>query len=317
MQRLGLLTLVLFLTIGVSTSLPDEKITVFVEAVDDDSSAAVNYISEALRALKDVEVASGESQPVFKLKVSTLPMINEKDGSVMAYIISSVALRRYDGLNKYLKTEGLSEQDRITAMSLAYVYFRNYLSYCSPDRLQEVCKTQVTHFDWEFLSAERRSRGRRANVDERADDFVKLDAPLAEVLTKVTFELTVLSGDFTKEVVFDSTYRADNGYVLLPKYAVEGNRYIFIPLFQGGGGSGVFYNLCVIDKKTLRGIEQIVLGDRIKIKEVTLNSSDSDAVSITYIRRDPSKAILYDLNAAIERNFRMVEGKLQEMPPEK
>ena len=299
MQRLGLLTLVLFLTIGVSTSLPDEKITVFVEAVDDDSPAAVNYISEALRALKDVEVASGESQPVFKLKVVTLPMINEKDGSVMAYIISSVALRRYDGLNKYLKTEGLSEQDRITAMSLAYVYFRNYLSYCSPDRLQEVCKTQVTHFDWEFLSAERRSRGRRANVDERARPGIDFH------------------GDFTKEVVFDSTYRADNGYVLLPKYAVEGNRYIFIPLFQGGGGSGVFYNLCVIDKKTLRGIEQIVLGDRIKIKEVTLNSSDSDAVSITYIRRDPSKAILYDLNAAIERNFRMVEGKLQEMSPEK
>ena len=88
MQRLGLLTLVLFLTIGVSTSLPDEKITVFVEAVDDDSSAAVNYISEALRALKDVEVASGESQPVFKLKVGTLPMINEQDGSVMAYIRS-------------------------------------------------------------------------------------------------------------------------------------------------------------------------------------------------------------------------------------
>ena len=75
MQRLSLLTLVLFLTIGVSTSLPDEKITVLVEAIDDDSGPAINYISEALRALK-VEVVSDESSPVFKLKVGTLPMIN-------------------------------------------------------------------------------------------------------------------------------------------------------------------------------------------------------------------------------------------------
>ena len=141
MQRLSLLTLVLFLTIGVSTSLPDEKITVLVEAIDDDSAPAINYISEALRALK-VEVVSDESSPVFKLKVGTLPMINEQDGSVMAYIISSIAFRRHDGLDKYLK-EGLSEQDRIAAISSSYVYMRNYLSYSHPDRLQEICEAQA------------------------------------------------------------------------------------------------------------------------------------------------------------------------------
>jgi hypothetical protein len=316
MQRLGLLALVLFLTTGVSTSLPDEKITVSVEATDDDSSSAVNYISEALRPVKGVEVVNDESLPVFKLQVSTLPMINEQDGSVMAYIISSIALRRHDGLDKYLK-EGLSEQDRIAAISSAYVYIRNYLSYCHPDRLQEVCETQVTHFDWEYLSRERQFRGRKLNVDERADDFVKLDAPLKEVLTQVVFELTVLSGDFKVEVVFDNTYRADDGYVLLPQYAVEGNRYIFVPLYQGGGGSGVFYDLCVVDKKTLRGIDEVGLGDRTRIKEVTLVPSDSDVVSITYIRRTPRKAKLYDLNAAIEKTFHVIKGKLQEMSQEK
>lgn len=317
MQRLGLLTLVLFLTIGVSTSLPDEKITVFVDAMNDDSVPAADYIKRGLRTIKDVEVVNDDNLPVFRLKVDLLPMIDVKDGSVMTYIVSSVALRRYDGLNEYLKTVDLSEQDKMTVMSLSYPFIRNYLSYCPPNKLQQVCEEQVMFFDDEYLSMERYSRRRRPNVNEHADDFIKLDAPLSEVLTQVIFELTVLSGDFKVEVVFDNTYRADDGYVLLPQYAVEGNRYIFVPLYQGGGGSGVFYDLCVVDKKTLRGIDEVGLGDRTKIRDVTLISSDSDVVSITYIRWDPSKAVLYDLNAAIEKHFHVVDGKLQEMSPEK
>ena len=69
---------------------------------------------------------------------------------------------------------------------------------------------------------EREFRRQKLNARERSDDFIELDAPLAEVLTQVIFELTVLSGDFKVEVVFDNTYRADDGYVLLPQYAVEG-----------------------------------------------------------------------------------------------
>ena len=134
---------------------------------------------------------------------------------------------------------------------------------------------------------------------------------------KSFLSLQYVSGDFKVEIVFDNTYRADDGYVLLPQYAVEGNRYIFVPLYQGGGGSGVFYDLCVVDKKTLRGIDEVGLGDRTRIKEVTLVPSDSDVVSITYIRRTPRKAKLYDLNAAIEKTSHVVEGKLQEMSPEK
>ena len=314
MQRLGLLTLVLFLTIGVSTSLPDEKITVLIEAIDDDSVPAINYISEALRALK-VEVVSDKSPPVFKLQVGTLPMINEQDGSVMAYIISSIAFRRHDGLDKYLK-EGLSEQDRIAAISSSYVYMRNYLSYSHPDRLQEICEAQAIFFSREYLAMEREFRRQKLNARERSDDFIKLEAPLAEMLTKVTFEFTVLSGDFKKEVVFDSTYRTDDGYVLLPQYAVEGNRYIFVPYYSGGG-SGVFYSLAVADKTTLRGIDQVGFGDRAMLIDVTLVPSDSDVVSLISVRRDPGKPNWYDLNAVTEKHFHVVDGQLQEISPEK
>ena len=313
MQRLSLLTLVLFFTIGVSTSLPDEKIAVSVEAIDDDSGPAINYISEALRALK-VEVVSGESLPVFKLTVGTLPMINEQDGSVMAYIISSIVLRRHDGLDKYLK-EGLSEQDRIAAISSSYVYIRNYLSYSHPDRLQEICEAQAIFFSREYLAMEREFRRQKLNARERSDDFIKLEAPLAEMLTKVTFEFTVLSGDFKEEVVFDSTYRTDDGYVLLPQYAVEGNRYIFVPYYETGGGSGVFYSFAVVDKKTLRGIDEVGFGDRAMLIDVTLVPSDSDVVSLTSVRRDPSKPNWYDLSAVTEKHFHVVDGKLQEVSP--
>ena len=165
------------------------------------------------------------------------------------------------------------------------------------------------------------------------EDFVKLDMPLEKMLTKITFTVTDLSGDSNEEVVFEGegvtchpdrmvltqkieenerTYYAY--YILLPQYAVEGNRYIFVPLAQSGGGSGVFWNLNVVDKKTLRSVDDVGLGDRADVKEVILANADSDTVSITYVNREVrDRKVVYDSDKAIKKHFRMIQGALQEV----
>ncbi len=164
--------------------------------------------------------------------------------------------------------------------------------------------------------------------DESVGGFVKLDMSLEEVLTKITFIVTDLSGDSNEAVVFEGkgiTQDADRivrtqkieGFertyytsdILLSQYAIEGNRYIFVPLATSGGGSGVFYYLNVVDKKTLKTVDDVGLGDRVQIKEVTLPFPHGDTVSITYITRAldnrPSKTV--------KRHFRMEQGALQEL----
>ena len=165
------------------------------------------------------------------------------------------------------------------------------------------------------------------------EDFVKLDMPLEKMLTKITFTVTDLSGDSNEEVVFEGegvtchpdrmvltqkfeenerTYYAY--YILLPQYAVEGNRYIFVPLAQSGGGSGVFWDLNVVDKKTLRSVDDVGLGDRAAVKKVILADVDSDTASITYINREVRDGkVVYDPDKAIKKHFRMIQGTLQEV----
>ena len=171
---------------------------------------------------------------------------------------------------------------------------------------------------------------------ESAEGFVKLEMPLEEVLTKITFSVTWSSGEGSDEVIFegegvtrDSNYirlRKREGewysyYTLLPQHAVEGKQYIFVPLASSGGGSGVFLALNVVDKKTLRTVDEVSLGDRTKIEEVTLVDVHSDTVSITYIEREvrgirgieESYKVVYDPDKAIKKHFRMIQGTLQEV----
>ena len=165
------------------------------------------------------------------------------------------------------------------------------------------------------------------------EDFVKLDMPLEKMLTKITFTVTDLSGHSNEEVVFEGegvTHHPDRMvltqkfeenertyyayYILLPQYAVEGNRYIFVPLAQSGGGTGVFWDLNVVDKKTLRSVDDVGLGDRAAVKEVILADVDSDTVSITYIKREVrDRKVVYDPDKAIQKHFRMIQGALQEV----
>ena len=164
------------------------------------------------------------------------------------------------------------------------------------------------------------------------EDFVKLEMPLEEALTKITFVVTWLSGDGSTEVNFQGENvirtpdyielpsdnnkdgRTDSYYRILSKYAVETNRYIFVPLDRWGGGSGIFRKLHAVDKKTLRTVDEVGLGDRARIEKVALAVPDSDTVSITYIRREVIKGKpTHDPNKAIKKYFSVIQGVLQEV----
>ena len=170
-------------------------------------------------------------------------------------------------------------------------------------------------------------------TEESAEGFIELGMPLGEAFTKITFTVGWLSGEGSDEVIFEGegvthypnrieliqefeeygrTYY-DN-YTLLTQHAVEGNRYIFVPLAQWGGGSGVFWDLNVVDKKTLRTVDEIGLGDRASVRDVVLADADSDTVSITSIRREVIKGDpTHDPKKAITKHFRMIGGILREV----
>ena len=172
---------------------------------------------------------------------------------------------------------------------------------------------------------------------DSTEGFVKLEMPLQEVLTKITFIVTWLSGEGSDEVIFEGenvTHYPDRivltqevevygrtyyeNYTLLTQHAVEGNRYIFVPLAQWGGGSGVFLDLNVVDKKTLRTVDEVALGDRTDVRDVVLADTHNEIVTITYITREvkgieDGYKVVYDPKNAIKRNFRMIQGTLQEV----
>ena len=168
--------------------------------------------------------------------------------------------------------------------------------------------------------------------EESAEDFVKLEMPLEEALTKITFVVEWLSGDGSTEVIFQGEnvirtpdyiefrrpYENDSSryssYKILTKYAAETNRYIFVPLDYWGGGSGIFRRLHVVDKKTLRTVDYIGLGDRSRLKEITLADASTNTISITYIRREiKGGKVVYDRDKATKRHLRMIEGKLRDV----
>ena len=168
-------------------------------------------------------------------------------------------------------------------------------------------------------------------MEESAEGFIRLGMPLEEVLTKITFVVTWLSGEGSDEVIFEGEgvirtpdyielripYEDDSGryssYKILTKYAVETNRYIFVPLADSGGGSGVFWELQVVDKKTLRTVDYIGLGDRARLKEIILADASTNTISIIYSPREvPGHKGLYP-KKAIKRHFRIMEGVAREV----
>ena len=168
--------------------------------------------------------------------------------------------------------------------------------------------------------------------EESAEDFVKLEMPLEEALTKITFVVEWLSGDGSTEVIFQGEnvirtpdyiefrrpYENDSSryssYKILTKYAAETNRYIFVPLDDWGGGSGIFRSLHAVDKKTLRTVEEIALGARSGIWGLTVADSSTNTISITYIMEEDWRGNLTDsIDKALTGYLRMIEGKLRDV----
>ena len=168
--------------------------------------------------------------------------------------------------------------------------------------------------------------------EESAEDFVKLGMPLEEALTKITFVVTWLSGEGSDEVIFEGESvihtpdyielpsdnnkdgRTDSYYRILSKYAVETNRYIFVPLDEWGGGSGIFRSLHAVDKKTLRTVEELTLGDRSGIWELTVADPSTNTISITYVREEDWRGNFTDSrDKAIKGHLRMIDGKLRDV----
>ncbi|MCY3552801.1 MAG: formylglycine-generating enzyme family protein [Candidatus Poribacteria bacterium] len=168
--------------------------------------------------------------------------------------------------------------------------------------------------------------------EESVEDFVKLEMPLEEALIKTTFVVRWLSGDGSTEVNFQGEnvirtpdyielripYEDDSGryssYKILTEYAVETNRYIFVPLDDWGGGSGIFRSLHAIDKKTLRTVEEIALGGRSGIWGLTAADPATNTIAMTYIREEDWRGNLTDsLDKAITGHLRMIEGKLRDV----
>ena len=151
--------------------------------------------------------------------------------------------------------------------------------------------------------------------------FVKLEKSLRQTLPKITYSVRWLSGEGSDEVIFQGAGVSLEGdyirmhrkeYTLYTSQAVETNRYIFVPI-AAHGGSGVFWDLNVVDKKTLRTVDEVSLGDRVWIIDVFELDSHPDAVGISYIRRDVESEVIYDLSKMITQHFRVVEGKLEEI----
>ncbi len=168
--------------------------------------------------------------------------------------------------------------------------------------------------------------------EKSAEDFVKLGMPLEEALTQITFVVTWLSGEGSDEVIFEGEnlirtpdyielripYEDDSGryssYKILTKYAVETNRYIFVPLDEWGGGSGIFRSLHAVDKKTLRTVEELALGDRSGIWELTVADPSTNTISITYVREEDWRGNFTDSrDKAIKGHLRMIDGKLRDV----
>ena len=163
-----------------------------------------------------------------------------------------------------------------------------------------------------------------------AEDFVKLGMPLEEALLKTTFVIRWLSGEGHDEVIFQGKYiihapdyimirisdlsnrRASRGYCkILTKYAAETHRYIFVPLDGSSGGSEVWRRLHVIDKKTLRTVEEFGLWKGLWGMDVA--DSATDTISITYVQDKDWRGNFEASRGVRQAYLRMREGKLRDV----
>ncbi len=157
-------------------------------------------------------------------------------------------------------------------------------------------------------------------------NFVKLDAPLKEVLPKLTLvvpENEDENGQPIEIIVGDAfsgkgEYSIGNGethefqYNFFREHVVEAPRYIFAVVSYNWGGSGTFYYLTAFHKTTLKGDKEFLLGDRIEIKKLTITKRPviTDIVSMTYMVRESGTSMSEKPDKMMEYDFMFHDGKL-------
>ncbi len=160
----------------------------------------------------------------------------------------------------------------------------------------------------------------------QSGDFIKLDAPLEEVLPKLTLVAPGENDENGKPIEFTvgddysgtREFSIGNGelhefqYNFFKQHVVEGNRYIFAVVSYNWGGSGTFYYLTAFDKTTLRGEKQFLLGDRVVINNVASYKLPvtSDIISISYMVRESGTSMSEKPDKRIEQDFTIHQGKL-------
>ena len=159
-----------------------------------------------------------------------------------------------------------------------------------------------------------------------AKDFVELDAPLKEVLPRITVIVPEEQDKDGKalEIIVGETfegkaeYLLSDGeihelqYALLNEHVVEGNRYVFTVVSYNLGGSGTFYYLTAIDKSTLKSVSEVLLGDRVQISSLEVSKPKSDTVKITYKDRELGTAFTEKPDKDEIKQFSMEQSKLRQ-----
>ncbi|MDE0484078.1 MAG: hypothetical protein OXI67_15985 [Candidatus Poribacteria bacterium] len=161
----------------------------------------------------------------------------------------------------------------------------------------------------------------------RSKDFIKLDASLRDVLPKITLIVPEEKGKDGKplEITVGSTFSGEGEYTVgagetqkftytfHKKHVLEGNKYIYAVVSYNWGGTGTFYYLTAINKITLKGDQEFLLGDRVRIKNLAMTKRPMGFVSLNYMGREPGTSMSEKPDKAIEQHFTIHQGKLMDV----
>ena len=271
---------------------PDSKFEVCVYVIPNDDTDLDTQLETSLRrelqALGDVVLVQKDTDWDFLLVYNLLEN-RAKDGTKTGLLsIASAVMLAHTRINhKTYGSPGVSRPGLLWDLKPATL---------PADNLHEYAKQNIGTFDKVRLRWER-----------------------------ITFMVTALSGDFEEAIVFkgegvtqDENYiRYTKGkgrwieeYIISLKYVVEDKQYIYVPFSESGGGSGVFSQLQVIDKKTLTTTDHAILGDRIKIRSVSIGKDKK--IVVEYHER----SLFGEPGKIVTEHYEMHEGKLQKVPVE-
>ena len=167
-------------------------------------------------------------------------------------------------------------------------------------------------------------------AQNRSKDFIKLDAPLRDVLPKITLVVPEEKSKDGKplEITVGNTFSGEGEYTVgagetqkftytfHKKHVVEGNKYIFAVVSYNWGGTGTFCYLTAVEKTTFKGDQKFLLGDRVRIKNVAkFKPFGGDAVTINYEERESGTSMSEKPDKSIEKYFSMERGQLEELIP--